>query len=279
MRCLLHKVECLVPELAEVEIVRGNLERWWLGRRADEVRVLDAKLAFLEGPLQALLTREVEGVSRRGKLLIVAVAGGAHVVFHLRMTGKIVRAEGPRPSSSARLAWRLGEGEWLVFKDRRRFAEVRPMWPGELEAFEPLQSMGPEPHDVDAARMAGLLACRRRLKDRLMDQRVIAGVGNIAVSEVFWRLGFHPEVRCDALTPDQIAALAAALPEYFDWLIEAERADEITYVNEGKNTPSPFSVYGRDGEPCPRCATPISSDTIGSRSSYFCTTCQPASPT
>ena len=263
-----------MPELAEVEIVRRNLERWWLGRRAEEVRVLDPKLAFLAEPLRELMAREVEAVRRRGKLLIVAVAGGAHVLFHLRMTGKIVRAEGPRPSSSARLSWRLDDGEWLVFKDRRRFAEVRVMAPGELEGYEPLQSMGPEPHEVDAARLAELLACRRRLKDRLMDQRVIAGIGNIAVSEVFWRIGLPPDVRCDALTPDQIAALAAALPAYFDWLIEVESADEIAYVNEGKNTPSPFSIYGRGGEPCPRCASPIESETIGSRTSYFCRACQ-----
>ncbi len=165
-----------------------------------------------------------------------------------------------------------------MFKDSRRLGQVEVFDTGELADYEPLQRMGPEPTDLDADLLAEQLPPKRRLKDALLDQSVVAGVGNIAISEVFWRLELPPDVRSNELSDAQIARLAEELPRYFDQLIDDQMADEIVYLGEGKSK-NPFDVYAREGEECPRCATPIVRAKIGGRSSYFCEVCQPPEAT
>lgn len=263
-----------MPELAEVEVVRRNLEAWWT-RPARDVRLVDEKLVTRGAPedLERLLRSAPPKLLRRGKYL-VARFGDEAVVFHFRMTGKIVKASEPRPRF-ARLSWDGTDGGWLVFKDARRLGHVDVLEPGGLASYAPLVAMGPEPHELDAVTLRQRLPARRGLKAALLDQAVVAGVGNIAISEVFWRLHLSPTIKCAALTDDQLTALAATLPTYFDELIDAQMADEITYINEGGDGPNPFDVYGREDEPCPRCKTPIQRLTVAARSSYFCPTCQP----
>lgn len=261
-----------MPELAEVEIVRRNLSRWWT-KPASEVRLHDEALLTRGAPelLVGLLTSEAPAMDRRGKYLIARFSGDRAAIFHFRMTGKIVRSSDPQPRF-ARLAWD-GADEWLIFKDSRRLGHVEVFDTGELARYEPLLKMGPEPHGLSGGELAARLSPRRRLKDALMDQSVIAGVGNIAISEVFWRLNFAPDVKAKLLSQSQIDALAEELPRYFDELLEDQLDDEVIYLGEGK-AHNPFAVYGREGEPCPRCETAVARETIGGRSSYYCPKCQ-----
>lgn len=264
-----------MPELAEVEIARENVARWWKGRRATDVRILDPKLlggADAESLVQAI-RRPLIAMHRRGKYLIAEMEGGQHVVFHFRMTGKIVRSD-VEAGRFARLAWLVPEVGWLLFKDQRRFGRVELLGVGEFAEYAPLLAMGPEPYGLRAEVLRGRLRGKRTLKAALLDQKVIAGVGNIAVSEVFWRIGLAPDIRVDEVDGAQIEALVADLPVYFDEVIEASRADEIVYLEEGGAAENIFEVYGRKGEFCPRCETVIEREVIASRSSFFCPQCQ-----
>lgn len=260
-----------MPELAEVEIVRRNLAGWWT-EPAHEVRILDDAVLTRGSPelLRQLFEAAAPQMERRGKYLIARFPAERAVIFHFRMTGKIVRTDDAEVRF-ARLSWAVGDG-WLVFKDSRRLGHVEVFDAGELAGYEPLQRMGPEPHGLTAEALAPRLGSRR-LKDALMDQSVIAGVGNIAISEVFWRLGLAPEVRADELTETQLAALVDELPRYFDELLEEQMDDEVIYLGEGK-AESPFAAYGRAGLPCMRCGAPIVRSVVGGRSSYSCPECQ-----
>lgn len=262
-----------MPELAEVEIVRRNLSAWWSGPATD-VRVLDDAVLTRGSPelLNELLRGPEPTMDRRGKYLIARFAADRAVIFHFRMTGKIVRNAAP-DVRFARLAWNSAGGDWLVFKDSRRLGHVEAFDAGELAEYEPLLRMGPEPHGLTGEALSMRLSSRRRLKDALLDQSVIAGVGNIAVSEVFWRLHLAPDIVVKDLTPAQVAALAAELPRYFDELLLEQFDDEVVYLGEGK-AQNPFAVYGREGDACPRCGSTVARVVIGGRSSYFCSVCQ-----
>ncbi len=263
-----------MPELAEVEVARRNVERWWKGHGATEVHILDDKLLVATDPdaLVEALTKPLERMRRRGKYLIAELEGGHAIVFHFRMTGKIVCSE-QETARFARLAWYVPQSGWLLFKDQRRFAHLQLFEPGALQGYAPLARMGPEPHALTPELLRERLAKPRLLKAALLDQAVVAGVGNIAISEVFWRVKIAPDANVSELTEAQIAALAADLPVYFDEVIAKSMADEIIYLEE-RSAENIFEVYGREGEPCPRCKTPIVRLRIAARSTFYCPTCQ-----
>lgn len=264
-----------MPELAEVEIVRRNLESWWT-RPASDVCLYDPTLLQRgsEAALTGLLCSGLPDVERRGKYLVFRFAGDRAVVAHFRMTGKIVRS--PTPDTRfARLAWDAAtDGDWLVFKDPRRLGHVEVFEAGELAEHPPLKKLGPEPLGLVASELEARLSPRRRLKDALLDQKVVAGVGNIAISEVFWRLKLAPRTRVAELDGGAVAELAAELHRYFEQLIDLQSGDEVAYIGEGGEVDNPFDVYDREGEACPRCGGEIAREVVAGRSSYFCTTCQ-----
>jgi formamidopyrimidine-DNA glycosylase len=257
-----------MPELAEVEIVRRNLDRWWT-QAASEVHIADPEVVTTGSAddLRSALLSKPQEHRRRGKYLHTLLPDAA-VVFHFRMTGKIVRRSSPH-ERFARIAWRVGDS-WLVFVDSRRLGHIDVL--RRIEDYGPLGRLGPEPHELTADTLRQRLG-KRRLKDALMDQTVVAGIGNIAISEVFWRLRLPPRIKAIELSDKQLEALVDELPRYFDWLIAEEQSDEVLYVNQ-TDAPAPFDVYQRDGEPCRRCGAVIDSARIGGRSSYFCPSCQ-----
>ena len=263
-----------MPELAEVEVVRRNLESWWQGRGASQVRLLDEDLLRETEPedIRQVLSTPLERPERRGKYLLCKFRSARAVVFHFRMTGKIIRCDEPDPKY-ARLSWYVDGVGWLVFKDQRRLGHARLFDESELDEYEPLQKMGPEPEDVTVAHLRDACSGRRMLKTALMDQSIVAGVGNIAISELFWRLRFSPDVTCGELSDDDLERLVEQMPRYFDEIIEKSMADEVMYVEEAEMT-NIFEVYRREGEECPRCGTAIEKRRVGGRTSYFCPRCQ-----
>ena len=265
-----------MPELPEVEIARRNLERWWEGRAADEVAVLDEKL-LVETEADELadaLRQPLEEADRRGKYLLMRMADGRTVMFHFRMTGKIVRGEGPEPDY-ARLAWRVPEVGWLTFVDMRRLGDARVFTPDQLADYESLAEMGPDPLEMTADDWREVLPERRMFKTAIMDQSVVAGLGNIAATELMWRLELPPRMKCGDLTDEHLEELADLVPEYVESVIAAEAGEEITYIEEDLEV-NPFQVYRREGDPCPRCGTAIENRKVGGRSTYYCPSCQAA---
>jgi len=260
-----------MPELGEVEIVRQNLERWWVGESASEVVLEDEHLLTRGTPerLETLLRSPCKAMQRRGKYLF-AEFDDAYVVFHFRMTGKITREDDESPEYT-RLAWHVPAG-WLTFKDSRRLGHVEVVEADEFDEYEPIAKLGPEPHDLDGAMLCSRVN-GRKLKNALLDQTVVAGVGNIAISEIFFDEELPPEVSGDELDSEQWDRLARALPRFFDALIADQKSDEVMYLNQGK-AENPFTVYKREGEPCPRCGALIKRKKVAGRSSYFCPECQ-----
>ena len=265
-----------MPELAEVEVIRRNVDRWWTGRQAVEVRRLDPAIAkdCQERQIRDALSRELVEIRRRGKYLIAHLKGGPVAIFHFRMTGKIICADRPDPKY-ARLSWRIDEIGWLVFKDQRRLGTLEIVDEDELCDHEPLASLGPEPPEVTVAGLRSACSDRRLLKTALLDQHIVAGVGNIAVSEIFWRLQLPPQIKCGQLDADQWRRLVEQLPVYFDELVERTMADEVHYRGEASfEDDELFDVYGRQGQACPRCGGRIEKIRVAGRASYFCDQCQ-----
>jgi len=262
-----------MPELAEVEVVRRNLEQWWIGRQAVDVCLIDGELVDDDDgdALVDVLQRPLRSARRRGKYLSCHFDGQV-LVFHFRMTGKIICADCPNPDY-ARCSWHIPQMGWLVFKDQRRLGSLRRMSSDKFHNYAPLEAMGPEPEDVTVEDIRGACTGRRLLKTALLDQSIVAGVGNIAISELFWRLELAPDIKCGQLTETDWRHLIRELPSYFDEIIEASMSDEIDYIEEGAGD-SPFQIYGRGGRNCPRCGSDIQKTRVGGRSSYYCESCQ-----
>lgn len=263
-----------MPELGEVEIARLNLEDWWIGRGQEpkEVHVYDPKIVgtgTLE-ELQGILAQTPTKIGRRGKQLWAEFADGRVLAIHFRMTGQITHESQP-DIRFARLAWSVHDG-WLVFSDPRRFGHVDVF--EDMTSFdETLKKFGPEPADADPTELAKRVG-KRALKSALLDQGVIAGIGNIAFSEVMWRQKLHPDICGADLSSRAWKALIQGFVDFFDEVVARDREaalnGDLTYVNMGGE--NPFDVYQRDV--CVRCKGPISRLVQGGRSTYFCPRCQ-----
>jgi len=267
-----------MPELPEVEATRDNLARWTLEAGAlIEVAVRDPRLAVEVG---ALVGRRVLGVRRRGKQLALDLArprarrAEVTLATHLGMTGRWVRlgdADRERPHQRLVLAFARVS---LALVDVRRFGDAHTL-PPDVDAF---RGLGPDAFDepLDAAGLrAALGRGRTALKARLLEQRRVAGLGNIAVIEACHRARVHPHTPMDEVPARAFAALPDAVAAHLvKTLDECRGRDEIAYVSEG--APSPFLVYGREGEPCPRCGrAPITKVSLARRPTYYCARCQP----
>ena len=267
-----------MPELAEVEIARRQLRAWWQGRRAERIIIHDAKLLDAERA-ERWLTTCLRQIERRGKHLILAFDEDRYALLHLRMTGKIVSGEERAPRGARLSVYFHDDAPPLHFVDTRRLGTLQLFRGHPRDQHEALRAMGPEPYDLpNGQALSSKISPKRRLKSALLDQKVLAGVGNIAISELFWQVGLHPEVLAGEVTAPQWQALVKAMPPYFDSLINAHPIErEIDYVNQGAERPvaSPFQIYAHEGEPCPRCLkASIERVKVSGRSSYFCPSCQ-----
>lgn len=258
-----------MPELGEVEIARKHLQSWWTDA-ASTFHLIDAKVLKSGEPadLERQISQTPRAFKRRGKQLWVEFADGPHLAFHFRMTGQIVRTTGPDERFS-RIAWQVGD-YWLHFVDPRRFGYVEVWTDSERDAA--LAKLGPDPHAADP-KLIREKAGARQLKAALLDQSVIAGVGNIAFIEVMWRLGLHPEIKGSQLSKAEWSRLIQAFVDFFDEVVERDFSPEqgrIDYVNTGGT--NPFEIYQQDL--CPKCSGGIERLVQGGRSTYFCPRCQ-----
>jgi formamidopyrimidine-DNA glycosylase len=274
-----------VPELPEVEIAARNLRRWTDGRRIVKVDTDPRARRILRPATPAAFTRALEGarveeVRRLGKHLMVRLEkDGAPLglLSHLGMTGKWLRrdaADPPTRFSRARLA--LDDGAVLHYDDLRLFGRLRVAPGARFEEVAEVAGLGPDPLDagVDVDRLAAALArSKLPVKVRIMDQRLLPGVGNIYASEALFRARIDPRRKGPSLTRAEVRRLAAAIPEAMREGIARQESPEITYVEEGGE--NPFLVYAREGERCPRCRkAEIARVVQAQRSTFYCPRCQ-----
>jgi formamidopyrimidine-DNA glycosylase len=272
-----------MPELPEVETVRRGLAPALVGRSFDRVEIMDGRLTGLDDP--AMISMELEGarvtaVGRRGKYLLIGLADGRTLVVHLRMTGWFQHLPNdPRdPPRHLRARFALDDGTVLLYSDQRRFGTMRLVEPGGLDEHLRRRA-GPEPLDGEWSAALLRAALRRRrapVKALLLDQLVVAGVGNIYADEALWEARVHPLRPGAALTAAQVRRVYDAVIGVLGRGIDAQGASIRNYrgVDGGRGSMQErFNVYGRAGEPCPRCGTPISKIRVAQRGTYFCPRC------
>ncbi|MDQ3822881.1 MAG: bifunctional DNA-formamidopyrimidine glycosylase/DNA-(apurinic or apyrimidinic site) lyase [Actinomycetota bacterium] len=275
-----------MPELPEVETVRLGLESALVGRRFERVEILDARLTRPFDPRTVAAELEGEVVSsleRRGKYLIVRFGSGRGLLIHLRMTGSLRHA--PRGTLGddphRRAVVRLDDGSDVAYRDVRRFGTWLLVEADELDDYLAAR-VGVEPlgPDFTPRALAARLADRRApIKAALLDQRTTAGLGNIYVDEALWRARIHPLRPAGELRKREIDRLHAAVREALEAGLARQGATLRDYVQpDGRagEMQNEFRVYGRTGEPCDRCGTPIEKIRAGGRGTWYCPRCQRA---
>lgn len=273
-----------MPELPEVETVRRDLEQQVLGARVVGVEVLRAKMV-LSGPegLQALVGETLEEVRRRGKVLILRFSGGRTLLVHFRMTGQLfpVPGEAPLPKHT-RTVFGLADGRRLVHADLRTLGTLELVRTSEEEDARGLLGLGPDAYDAPPTAEELWRALRRRraaIKVVLLDQRVLAGLGNIYVAEALWRAGIDPRLRGDRLTRRQAERLHTAIGEVLEEAVQwrgTTVSDYRTGTGESGGFQRRLGVYGRGGEAClaEGCEGRIARIVQAQRSTWYCPCCQ-----
>jgi formamidopyrimidine-DNA glycosylase len=273
-----------VPELPEVETVRAQLAPVLGGRVVRSVQILDERLTRpvdLEHVVDRLEGRRIASVERRGKYLIVRFEGGLVLLIHLRMTGSFLIARGgDLPEDLHRRAVvRLDDGSDVAYRDVRRFGTWLVLEEDELEDYLALR-LGEEPLEraFTTRRLSRALTRRRApIKAALLDQRVVAGLGNIYADEALWYAGIHPLRPAGQLDAEEIGAARRAIRRALRAGIRRQGATLSDYraPNGARGTmQDEFKVYGRAGEPCLRCGTSIEKIRVAGRGTSYCPGCQ-----
>ena len=272
-----------MPELPEVETIRRQLAPLVQGRRLERVEILDARWSRPLAPQEladALQGRRVERLGRRGKYLVWDLEDDVHLVQHLRMTGAVLCDPDPEPSHT-RVRVELGRGRRLAIVDPRRFGTGELLLGGEaLDAFFAAR-LGLEPLDelFTAEHLRGQARGRTGpVKSFLLDQRRIAGVGNIYADEALFRAGIHPLRPAGRLSKEQYARLRETTIASLHDGIEARGTtiDDFRHVDGVRGSfQNQFLVHRREGEPCGTCGTTIVKMVVAGRGTYVCETCQP----
>ena len=274
-----------MPELPEVETVRASLDPVLAGRTFVQVEITDPRLTRPFDP--EAVARDLEGervaaVLRRGKYLIVRFESGRVLLIHLRMTGSLRHAPAGSPGDDPHVhaVVRLDDGSDVTYRDVRRFGTWLVADASELDTYLAAR-LGREPLErgFGPAALAARLAGRRApLKAALLDQRTVAGLGNIYVDEALWRARLHPLRPAGDLTPEETRALVRGIRAALRMGIARQGATLRDYAQpDGRRgaMQDEFKVYGRDGEPCDRCGTPIEKTRAGGRGTWYCPRCQP----
>ncbi|WP_027718858.1 bifunctional DNA-formamidopyrimidine glycosylase/DNA-(apurinic or apyrimidinic site) lyase [Desulfovirgula thermocuniculi] len=273
-----------MPELPEVETIAKSLSASLPGLVIEKVEVLNSQVIAAPGSgefCRLVAGRKILGLSRRGKYLLMSLSGDLVLAVHLRMTGRLIHTGPGEPlARHTHLIFFLQNGTQLRYADTRRFGRLWLLAPGSLSTHPGIGSLGVEPlsPQFTPAYLAGALAGRRtRLKSLLLDQRVVAGLGNIYADEALHRAGLHPLRPACTLTGEEVEALHAAIREVLREGIAA-RGTTVRDYTDGRGQAGTFQeklrVYRRQGQPCPRCGKPIARLVLGGRSSYFCPGCQ-----
>jgi formamidopyrimidine-DNA glycosylase len=280
-----------LPELPEVEYARRQLQRAMRGARVTRVlpRRANLRYPFPADFVQRLEQQQVRGVRRRAKYLLVELASGDVLLMHLGMSGSFrIRRSGrelarrryyydvERLERHDHVVFEMSNGAVVVFNDPRRFGFMTLLAPGEVETHATLGRLGPEPlaRKFDAAALAAELGRRQTsLKIALSDQRVIAGLGNIYVSEALHRAGLSPKRRASTL----VTRGGEPRPALHDLVASIREVLKQAIRNQYRTgADNPFLVYDREGERCPRRACPGTIRRIeqGGRSTFYCPACQ-----
>lgn len=274
-----------MPELPEVETVRQALEPALTGARILRAEISDPRLTRpLDPSLVAgeLVGERVTEVGRRGKYLTIEFESQRSLVVHLRMTGSFRTApHGALPHDAhGRAVLSMDNGSDVLYRDVRRFGTWDLLEAGDLRPYLDVR-LGPEPFERSVtARSLGRRLARRQapIKAALLDQKILAGLGNIYVDEALWWARIHPQHAAASLDHAELARLVRATRKALRRGIERQGATLRDYARpdgELGGMQDDFRAYGRGGEPCVRCRTPLERGIVGGRGTAWCPLCQP----
>lgn len=264
-----------MPELPEVETIVRTCRPLLVGRRIVAFDTTWPKSVTPPARVvrEALVGRAITALTRRAKLIVFHLDDGAHLLVHLRMSGRFEWAhEHNGDLRHIRSTWTLDDGRRLHFCDARKFGRIT--YTRDFAAAT--ADLGPEPlaRNFTPALLADLLRCRRRqLKPLLLDQTVLAGLGNIYADEALHRAGLHPAMPADHLTDAQATALHGAIRDVLRLAIR-KHGTSIDWIYPGGWMQRHLRVYGRTGEPCRTCGTPIVALRLAQRGTHICPRCQ-----
>jgi len=271
-----------MPELPEVETIVNQLRLPLLGRRIAAVwvgweRIVDRPSA--DEFCRRLVGQTFVAAERRGKFLLFPLQRGDTLLVHLRMTGRLwLLLPGVEPDRHTHAVLTLDDGQRLHYRDPRKFGRLYLV----DDAQEVVGRLGPEPlaADFDVASLSAQLVGRRgRIKSLLLDQRLLAGLGNIYADEALFRAAIHPLRLGQSLTAEETARLHAALRAVLSEAIAAQGStlrDYRSASGQSGRFQEQWQVFRRQGEACPRCGAALERIRVGGRSTHFCPRCQPA---
>lgn len=274
-----------MPELPEVETVRRGLATRLVGRRFDRIKLNRPDLRF---PIPKTLARRLTGrpimaVDRRAKFLLMRFEGGPVMIGHLGMSGRMILDEGDRPPEPHdHLVFTIDDGGRLVYNDVRRFGFVDLADEKNLETHPRLAGLGPEPLDdsFDAAYLSARLSGKMTpIKSALLDQKIVAGIGNIYACEALYQASISPKRMATTVTGARADRLVDAVKDVLSRAIEAGGSSLRDYVQTDGELgyfQHSWAVYGREGEPCPRCHNESARQSLvvrivqSGRSTFYC---------
>ena len=268
-----------MPELPEVETIKNELSPRVVGQSFTEVTIFDARLVCggsAEEVRRGLIGQKVEGLERRGKYLIFHLSNGRSLIMHLRMTG-VLLLNPKEVDRYTRAVFHLSSGRCLVFSDRRRLGLIRLV----DDADTIFCKLGPEPLDENLTPSILEQRLSRHhipIKAALLNQCIVAGIGNMYADEALFAARIHPLRKADDLSSEEVQNLYHCIRRVLGAAIGSKGASVDTYIcPEGElgTAHSDFKVAHRGGELCPICGNNIERCVVQNRGSYFCSRCQP----
>ena len=272
-----------MPELPEVETVRRVLEPYLLKKTITGVQIHNAQVIAAPSPekfAEDVFGQKIAAFTRRGKFLRLMFDSGDYLTIHLRMTGCLTIEQQPAPlEKHTHVVLSLDDGNELRYEDVRRLGKLWFARNGE-EDISGVKKLGIEPFDgtLNAAYLRGKCQnSKKPVKSMLLDQTVVAGIGNIYSDEILFSCSVLPERECRSLTDSEWEKLTLTIKERILYFTEknAVSFDEYSLFKgkDYRNTPY-LQVYGKSGKPCPACGEPLKKIVVGGRSSVFCPHCQ-----
>ncbi|MBQ6605966.1 bifunctional DNA-formamidopyrimidine glycosylase/DNA-(apurinic or apyrimidinic site) lyase [Candidatus Saccharibacteria bacterium] len=281
-----------MPELPEVETIRRGLEKRILNKKIIQVKVLEKK-SFI-GEAEEVLGRKIEKLGRRGKALIIELSGGESFLIHLRMTGQLIyigreRFAGGHPNESfveelpnkqTRVIIEFSDGAKLFFNDQRKFGFIKVVKTEKIEEEAFIRKLGKEPWEITVEEFYEKLKRHKNsaIKAVILDQEVIAGLGNIYADEALYFSGIRPTRKAGEISKLEAKRLILGAKTVMERSLEAGGSTIKNYVKadgtRGNYLDLFAKVYGRGGEKCEKCGGEIKKIKVGGRGTHYCEECQ-----